>query len=106
VAPISQQSPLRPPVAPATPSGVTGEAPQPLLDAILDDAAARTNLARSELIVLQDQAIIWSDGSLGCPQPDMVYTMALVDGYHVIVQAGDQQLDYRSGNNNNFQLCP
>ncbi len=106
VAPVAQQSPLRPQIPPPTPSGVTGEAPQALLDAILDDAAQQTGLDRSALIIVQDQAVVWPDGSLGCPQPGMMYTMALVDGYHVLVQAGDQLLDYRVGDHNNFQRCP
>lgn len=85
--------------------GVTGEAPQELLDAILDDAASRTGLDRGELTIVQDQAVVWPDGSLGCPEPGMMYTMALVDGYHVIVQADGQLLDYRAGRNNSFRLC-
>lgn len=105
VAPVAQQSPLRPQIPPM-PSGVTGEAPQTLLDTILDDVVQQTGLDRSELIVVQDQAVVWPDGSLGCPQPGMMYTMALVDGYHVIVQAGDELIDYRVGNNNTFQRCP
>ena len=40
-------------------------------------------------------AVTWNDGSLGCPEPGMFYTQALVDGYHVILQAGDEELDYR-----------
>lgn len=101
---------LRPPIERAGEIGeagerVTGEAPQALLDAVLSDAASRTGLDRSELVVVQDQAVVWSDGSLGCPQPGMMYTMALVDGYHIIIQAGDQELDYRTGRNNFFTLC-
>jgi hypothetical protein len=101
---------LRPHIEPVGELGevgerVTGEAPQALLDAVLDDAAARTGLDRSKLIVVQDQAVVWPDGSLGCPEPGMMYTMALVDGYHIIIQAGDQQLDYRTGRNNFFTLC-
>jgi hypothetical protein len=110
--PVSQSappSPLRTPVQSIelidVIDGVTGEAPQELLDAILDDAASRTGLDRSELTIVQDQAVVWPDGSLGCPEPGMMYTMALVDGYHVIVQADGQLLDYRAGRNNSFRLC-
>lgn len=97
---------LHPPIAPQiTPVGVTGEAPTPLLDAILDDAAARTGLERGALIVVQDQAVLWPDGGLGCPEPGMMYTQAQVSGYHVLIQAGDRLLDYRAGRNNHFRLC-
>ncbi|HQY90561.1 hypothetical protein [Caldilinea sp.] len=104
--PLAVESPLLTPISVAAAAGgVTGEAPQALLDLILDDAAGRTGLARSALQVIQDQAVVWSDGSLGCGQPGMVYTQALVEGYHVIVAAGDQTLDYRAGRNNSFRLC-
>lgn len=106
-APTSPLSPLLTPLAefPVPVEGVTGEAPINLLEAILADAAARTGLERNALIVLQDEAVVWSDGSLGCPEPDMMYTQALVEGYHVIVQAGDRQLDYRASRSGFFKLC-
>jgi hypothetical protein len=47
----------------------------------------------------------WSDGSLGCPEPDMMYTQALVDGYQVIVEANGTQLDYRGSGPGQFRLC-
>ncbi len=104
--PLAVESPLLTPIsAAAATGGVTGEAPQTLLELILDDAASRTSLARNALQVIQDQAVVWPDGSLGCGQPGMVYTQALVEGYHVIVAAGEQTLDYRAGRNNSFRLC-
>uniref|UniRef100_A0A7C1JTD7 Uncharacterized protein n=1 Tax=Caldilinea aerophila TaxID=133453 RepID=A0A7C1JTD7_9CHLR len=106
-APASPLSPLLTPLAefPAPVGGVTGEAPVNLLEAILADAATRTGLERNALVVLQDEAVVWSDGSLGCPEPDMMYTQALVEGYHVIIQAGDRQLDYRASRSGFFKLC-
>lgn len=104
--PRAVESPLLTPLASsADVGGVTGEAPQALLDLILADAASRTGLAREALRVIQDQAVVWPDGSLGCAQPGMVYTQALVEGYHVIVAAGEQTLDYRAGRSNSFRLC-
>jgi hypothetical protein len=31
---------------------------------------------------------VWNDGSLGCPEPGMMYTQALVNGYWLIIEAG------------------
>ena len=47
----------------------------------------------------------WPDGSLGCPQPGQVYTQALVDGYHVVLDADGDELDYRVGSGGSFNLC-
>lgn len=79
--------------------------PQELLERILVDAAARSGLDDSALAIIQDQAVVWPDGSLGCPQPGMMYTQALVDGYHVLVQAGETVLDYRATQRGSFVLC-
>ena len=48
----------------------------------------------------------WPDGSLGCPQPGINYTMALVPGYQIIVRAGEQRLDYHATRRGHFVLCP
>ncbi len=35
----------------------------------------------------------------------MAYTQALVDGYHVVIVAGGEELDYRVGSGGSFRLC-
>jgi hypothetical protein len=49
--------------------------------------------------------VTFSDGSLDCPEPGMSYTQALVDGYQVEIEAGDETLDYRVGAGGSFRLC-
>ena len=84
---------------------VRGEAPHTLLDDIVADAAERSGLDRAALVLSQDQAVVWPDGSLGCPQPGMMYTQALVEGYHILIQAGEDVLDYRATQRGSFVLC-
>ena len=74
--------------------------------AALADAARRTGLAPEALEVLGAEAVTWPDGSLGCPQPGMMYTQALVPGYRIRIQAGDQVLDYHAGRSGQPSLCP
>ena len=107
VEPVEMPTPFQQLPDPLSPegSGVTGEAPAELLAAILADAADRTGLETEVLVVIQDQAVVWPDGSLGCPKPGMMYTQALVDGYHILVQAGDAVLDYRATGRGSFVLC-
>jgi hypothetical protein len=57
------------------------------------------------MVVIRDQAVTWSDGSLGCPQPGVFYTQALVPGYWVVLQVGDQEYDYRASERGHFVLC-
>lgn len=44
------------------------------------DLAATLGVPEDEISVTGASAVTWNDGSMGCPQPDMSYTQALVDG--------------------------
>lgn len=92
-------------VAPESASPMTGEVPSDLLDEILASAAEETGVSASEIEVVQAEAVTWPDGSLGCPEPGMFYTQALIDGYHVLLDADGSELDYRVGNGGTFRLC-
>lgn len=94
------------PVNPEDPGKlVRGEAPEKLLEDIRTDLAKRTLASREEMVVVRDQAVTWSDGSLGCPQPGMMYTQALVPGYWVVIQVGEREYDYRAAQSGYFVLC-
>jgi len=81
---------------------------QSVIDAALADAVQRTGLKQSELEVLSAEAVTWSDGSIGCPQPGLMYTQALVPGYRVRVRvrAGTETLEYHAGRNGAPTFCP
>jgi hypothetical protein len=84
---------------------VTGEAPAELLRTIMADLAERTGVASDKILIVRAQAITWSDGSLGCPQPGMFYTQALVNGYWVVLEADGAKYDYRASGSGYFFLC-
>lgn len=84
---------------------VTGEVPAEIMAELVADAAERSGEAPEAIEVTQAVAVTWNDGSLGCPEPNMSYTMALVDGYHVILVAAGEELDYRVGAQGGFRLC-
>lgn len=86
-------------------SKVTGEIPQEILDRIIADLVERTGIAADKILVIQAQATTWNDGSLGCPQPGMFYTQALVDGYWAILEADGVKFDYRVSGSGYFFLC-
>ena len=79
--------------------------PSNLLNRIFADASERTGVAPEALVVTRAEAVTWNDGSLGCPEPGMFYTMALVDGYQIVVDAEGKMLDYRVQSNGLFRLC-
>jgi hypothetical protein len=118
-APLASPSPIRltpampvvplpgaPQPAPTSAQGpVTGEVPQELLDAIFGDAEERTGVDRAQFTLLRAEAVVWRDGSLGCPQPGMMYTQALAPGYWVVLEAGGRELDYHASTGWHFFLC-
>ena len=79
---------------------------QPMLDRIRADAAQRAGVALDQVKVLTVESVTWSDGSLGCPEPGMMYTQALVRGYRVRVDAAGTILLYHAGTQNTFVHCP
>lgn len=93
------------PTVPPSDDPVTGEVPEEIMADLLADAADRTGEDPEAIEVVQAIAVTWNDGSLGCPEPGMSYTMALVDGYHVILAAGNEELDYRVTAHGSFRLC-
>jgi predicted small lipoprotein YifL len=83
-----------------------GDVPPALFAQIAAEAAALAGVSVGDLAVDRAESVTWSDGSLGCPQPDQGYTQALVDGYWVVFRANGQELDFRVGGNDQFKLCP
>jgi hypothetical protein len=75
-------------------------------------AAARSNLAErldideAELSVIEARRVTWRDGSIGCPEPDMMYTQALVEGFYIVLEAGDERYAYHAGRDGRPFHCP
>ena len=90
----------------STPAPLVGQVPQDLLDAVIDDLAQRLGVDREAITVEQAGAVIWRDGSLGCPQPGMSYTQALVAGYQIVLRVGEAPYDYHASAGGYFLLCP
>jgi hypothetical protein len=88
-------------------SDAAGSQPmQAMLDQIRSDAAQRAGVAPDKVQILTVQSVTWADGSLGCPEPGMLYTQALVRGHRIEVNAAGATLVYHSGPQNRFVHCP
>ena len=75
-----------------------------LVQPILADARQRSGDASARVVAAEP--VTWSDGSLGCPQPDRMYTQALVRGWRIRVAAAGQELDYHASMRGAWVLCP
>ena len=70
------------------------------------DAARRTGAAAESLALISAESVTWSDGSLGCPQPGVMYTQALVPGYRVRLRGPEGEMDYHASARGALVLCP
>ena len=84
---------------------VTGEVPDALLDSIMADLEGRAGADRSQFTLMRAESVIWNDGALGCPEPGEMYTQAVIDGYHVVIEYDGEENDYRATEGGYFKLC-
>ena len=84
---------------------VLGEAPADLVARVREDVIRRSGADPSTVRLIRDEAVTWSDGSLGCPRPGEFYTQAPVSGFWIVFDVAGRQFDYRSEGHGNFRLC-
>jgi len=78
--------------------------PASVVDPVVAEVARLAGVPVDQVVVVSAEAVTFPDGSLGCPQPGMVYTQAMVDGYKIVAEAGGKTYDYR-GTGSTFRLC-
>jgi hypothetical protein len=86
-------------------SGIEAGVPESLLEKIRQDAARLSSTAPEDVRITSARAVVWSDGSLGCPAPDQAYTQAVVKGFHVLAAVGLRKFDYRVAGGEHIRLC-
>lgn len=50
-----------------------------------------------ELVVAE--SVVWPDGSIGCPEPGMMYTQALVEGYRIVLTVDGEEVAFHGAGN-------
>jgi hypothetical protein len=92
-------TPLPPATSPAS-SQLPGNAMDPSSPLVTDavaDLARQLDVSPDDVTVVAAREVTWPDGSLGCPEPGMMYTQALVDGTLVVLEANGQRYEYHGG---------
>ena len=51
------------------------------------------------------EVVTWTDGALGCPQPGLVYTQALVPGWRIVVRGPAREAVYHASQRGQWVLC-
>ena len=69
------------------------------------DTAQRAQVDPEQVLVAAWSPVTWNDGSLGCPQKDMLYTQALVDGELLMLRVEQALFQYHSARGGPFTYC-
>jgi hypothetical protein len=84
---------------------LAGEVPENILKEIIADLVQRTGADRGDIQVVRGEAVVWNDGSLGCPKPGEFYIQMMINGYWVVLQVEGVEFDYRVNDSGYFTLC-
>lgn len=90
--PTLAPSPTLPASVPATPgSPPAAAAPDDIVDRARTALAGHLAVAEDTLTLVESEARQWPDGALGCPDPSLGYTQAIVPGYLLVFNDGTQR---------------
>jgi hypothetical protein len=89
--------PTEPPEPPTLPADPVEQAKATL--------AGRLGVDPGQVTVVSSDEVTWPDGSVGCPEPGMRYTQALIPGTRTILEVAGKRYHYHSGAHRPPFLC-
>ena len=79
---------------------------EPYIERAISDLADRLEIDETEIEIAEARFVTWPDGALGCPEPGMMYTQALVPGYRIRVVANGTRHHYHGARDRPPFYCP
>lgn len=70
------------------------------------DLVGRLGDDAGEITVEAVRHVNWRSGAIGCPAPEMAYTMAIVPGVQILLRADGEVYRYHAGLNRQPFYCP
>ena len=99
---VNQEVPLA--ASPAIPTPASSAFQELVLQA-KQDLARRLSIQVDQIGLVEARAVVWPDGSIGCPQPGVVYTQVRREGLLIRLRAGKRVYSYHSGGGRSLFLC-
>lgn len=87
------------------PTGDIDPGLQPYIDLAVADLAARQSIDPADITVQAATLEVWSDASLGCPQPGQQYAQVVTDGSLIVLAADGHEFRYHAGGSRTPFLC-
>lgn len=79
---------------------------QTLITQAQTDLASRLDIKINEITLLDAQPVNWSDSSLGCPQPEMMYAQVITPGYQIMLAVNERSYAYHTDETSHVIYCP
>ena len=76
-----------------------------LMGLAINDLSGRLGAGPDSIRVAMVEEVVWPDGGLGCPSPDMKYTQVPVDGLRIVLTHDSVRYVYHSGGSAEPFLC-
>jgi hypothetical protein len=70
---------------------------EPIIEAI-KELSKKLGLKQDDIKVISIEEATWPDTSLGLPEKGMSYAQMLVEGYRIILSAGQKRFEVHTGN--------
>ena len=78
---------------------------QSLIEKAKEDLAQRLSMPASDISLVEAKEVVWPDGSLGCPQPGMMYAQVLTSGYLIKLKYDNRDFEYHAGKDRSLTYC-
>lgn len=76
-----------------------------LIDQAILDVSNHLGADPSDVSIVSAESVVWPDGSIGCPQPGMLYAQVQVDGVRIVLAVDNELYAYHSGGQRGLFLC-
>lgn len=71
--------------------------PDPFVASAMADLAERRAIDAASITFVSIERVTWRNGAMGCPEPGMSYTQALIRGSRILLEVDGVSYWYHSG---------
>ena len=76
-----------------------------LIEKARENLAQRLSIPAGDISLVEAKEVVWPDGSLGCPQPGMMYAQVLTPGYLIKLKYDNRDFEYHAGRGGSLTYC-
>jgi len=86
-------------VPPGGEMSTIGGSPTQLIERAKAEVAGLARSSAESVQVVSVEAVDWSDSSLGCPKPGMMYAQVITPGYQIVLESGGRTYEFHTTQN-------